>query len=54
MKYKANEFEIKIEYDFSEGIRGRFYAPTKKSITIRLDDEIILYFKKSASEKKVD
>lgn len=48
-----DEFEMKKEYDFSEGIRGRFYEPTKKSTTIRLDDDIILFFKKMASEDKV-
>lgn len=48
-----DEFEMKKEYDFSEGIRGRFYEPTKKSTTIRLDDDIILFFKKMASEDKI-
>ena len=52
---KADEeaFELKKEYDFSRGIRGRFYQPTKKTTTIRLDDDVILYFKKKAGEKKV-
>lgn len=48
-----DNFELKDEYDFSKGIRGRFYTPHKKSTTIRLDDDIILYFKKMAGEQKV-
>ena len=53
MKDKKENFEMKGEYDFSDGIRGRFYTPRKKSTTIRLDDDNILYFKKKASEEKV-
>jgi len=45
-------FEVEPEYDFSEGERGRFYTPKKITTTIRLDDDIILYFKKKASEEK--
>ncbi len=52
-KTNHDEFDLKEEYDFSRGIRGRFYRPTKKTTTIRLDDDIILYFKKKASEKKI-
>ncbi len=48
-----DNFEMKSEYDFSNGIRGRFYSPVKKTTTIRFDDDIILYFKKLSSEKKV-
>ena len=53
MKENEEVFEMKSEYDFSDGIRGRFYTPKKRSTTIRLDDDIILYFKKVSSEKKV-
>lgn len=53
MKENEEVFEMKKEYDFSNGIRGRFYSPKKKSTTIRLDDDIILYFKKIASEQKI-
>jgi len=52
-KTKHDEFDLKEAYDFKRGIRGRFYRPTKKTTTIRLDDDVILYFKKKASEKKV-
>jgi len=53
MKTSEDEFDLRSEYDFSKGIRGRFYSPHKKPTTIRLDDDIILYFKKIASEEKV-
>ena len=52
MNHSDEEFVIKEEYDFSKGIRGRFYSPNKKATTIRLDDDIILYFKKKAGEEK--
>ena len=47
-----NDFEMKPEYDFSGGVRGRFYSPRKISTSIRLDDDVILYFKRKASEEK--
>ncbi|MEX2445121.1 MAG: BrnA antitoxin family protein [Alkalispirochaeta sp.] len=50
---KYDDFELEPEYDFSNGIRGRFFHPKKKSTTIRLDEDLILFFKKKASEKKV-
>ena len=53
MKKSEDSFEMLPEYDFSKGIRGRFYNPKKISTSIRLDDDIILYFKKRASEEKV-
>ncbi len=53
MKAEDREFILEDEYDFAKGIRGRFYAPRKKSTTIRLDNDVILYFKKKASEEKV-
>jgi predicted DNA binding CopG/RHH family protein len=53
MKVNNDDFVMKDEYDFSKGIRGRFYTPKKKSTTMRLDDDIILYFKKRASEEKI-
>ena len=52
-KAMTDEYEMKKEYDFSKGIRGRFYSPKKRSMTIRLDDDLILYFKKRAGEQKV-
>ena len=52
-KNMHDEYEMKAEYDFSSGVRGRFYRPRKRSTTIRFDDDLILYFKKWASERKV-
>ncbi len=48
-----DKFELKKEYDFSKGIRGRFYRPKKISTSLRIDDDILLYFKKLAGEKKI-
>lgn len=53
MKKSEDSFEMLPEYDFSNGIRGRFYNPKKVSTSIRLDDDVILYFKKKASEEKI-
>ncbi|MDO8445474.1 MAG: BrnA antitoxin family protein [Deltaproteobacteria bacterium] len=53
MKRLHEDFELKEEYDFSKGIRGRFYQPKKVSTTLRLDDDILLYFKKLSTEKKI-
>ena len=53
MKKLEENFEFKDNYDFSRGIRGRFYKPKKISTSIRLDDDIILYFKKKAGEEKI-
>ena len=52
MKRSNDRFEIKKQYDFSRGTRGRFYSPKKISTTIRLDDDVLLYLKKLASIKK--
>ncbi|HBD93659.1 MAG TPA: hypothetical protein DC057_05765, partial [Spirochaetia bacterium] len=40
------------EYDFSKGIRGRFYKPHKVATTIRIDNDVIIFFKKLASQEK--
>ncbi len=50
---RFDNYEMQEEYDFSGGVRGRFYKPKKIPTTLRLDDDIILYFKKRASEEKV-
>ncbi len=50
---QKEEFELKNEYDFSKGVRGRFYRPKKISTSMRLDNDILLYLKKIAGEKKV-
>lgn len=53
MRKSEDTFELLPEYDFSRGIRGRFYNPKKVSTSIRLDDDLILFFKKKASEQKI-
>ncbi len=53
MKNSEEVFETEPEYDFSQGIRGRFYQPKKVAVTIRLDDDLVLFFKKKASEDKI-
>jgi len=50
---KFDEYEMLDEYDFSDGVRGRFYQPKKIPVSLRLDNDIVLFFKKLASEKKV-
>ena len=50
---EKEDFELQDEYDFSKGTRGRFYKPKKITTTIRLDDDILMFFKKSATLQKV-
>ena len=50
---KFDDYEMLEEYDFSGGVRGRFYEPKKIPVSLRLDNDIVLFFKKLASEKKV-
>jgi uncharacterized protein (DUF4415 family) len=50
---KFDDYEMLDEYDFSDGVRGRFYKPTKVPTTMRLDNDILLFLKKQASEKKI-
>ena len=47
-------YELPEEYDFSgkEAVRGRFYSPRKKSITIRLDDDVVVYFRNSQGSRR--
>ena len=53
LEFDKDDFKLKKEYDFSEGIKGRFYRPHKVSTTIRLDNDILLFFKKLATERKL-
>ena len=48
-----DNFELQANYDFSDGIRGRFYKPKKVPISLRLDNDILIGLKKIASEKKI-
>jgi len=52
LDFREKDFELKEEYDFSKGIRGRFYRPRKISTTMRIDNDILLFFKKLATERK--
>lgn len=38
--------DIPDEVDMSGAIRGYFYTPHKVSVSMRLDDDIVMYFKK--------
>ena len=40
-------------YDFTKGEKNPYIYKLKKSVTIRLDDEVINYFKNMAAEKGV-
>ncbi|MCW5959906.1 MAG: hypothetical protein KIS76_07065 [Pyrinomonadaceae bacterium] len=46
---------MKKEYDFSKGIRGRFYNPDGEfNLPIYLEPEIAEFVQKLAEEKNVD
>ncbi|MFZ2968532.1 MAG: BrnA antitoxin family protein [Sulfuricurvum sp.] len=45
-------YDIPDEVDMSEAIRGYFYTPHKVSVNIRLDDDIVIYFKKRSLAEK--
>ena len=53
LRAKYDDFELKDNYDFSDGIRGRFYKPKKIPTSMRLDNDILIFLKKQASEKKI-
>ena len=42
---KFDDYEMEDEYDFTDGVRGRFYEPKKIPVSLRLDNDIILFFK---------
>lgn len=46
---------MKKEYDFSKGVRGKFYrADAELNLTIYLEPEVAEFVKKLASEKNID
>jgi hypothetical protein len=46
---------LRKEYDFSRGQRGKFYRPNVKlNIPIYLDEEVSAFVDKIASKKKID
>ena len=34
--------------DWSNAVRGRFYRPTKRLLTLRVDEDVVDYFKREA------
>lgn len=51
---ELDDYEMQDHYDFSNGIRGRFYQSKKVTTTIQLDNDILLFLKKQASEKHIE
>lgn len=46
---------MKKEYDFSKGVRGKFYHPNVRlNLPIYLDDDIAEFVERYAKRKKVD
>ncbi|MBW4479370.1 MULTISPECIES: BrnA antitoxin family protein [Nostoc] len=44
---------MKDEYDFSESVRNPYVKNLKKQITIRLEEDVIEYFKSLAEETDI-
>ena len=44
---------MKKEYDFSKGIRGKFYRANKVQKTLRLDKEVLDFYRKLAQENGI-
>ncbi len=44
---------MREEYDFSDSVQNPYTKRHKKQITIRLDDEVIDYFKALSEEKEI-
>lgn len=51
---ELDDYELAEHYDFSGGIRGRFYPSQKVTTTIELDNDLLLFIKKKAQEKHMD
>ena len=46
---------MKKEYDFSKGVRGKFYRPrTTLSIPVYLDPDLAAFLRKVANERGTD
>ena len=46
---------MKEEYDFSRGVRGKFYRPDARlNLPVYLDDDIAEFVQEYARRKKVD
>ena len=48
--HSIEENKMRDNYDFSNGIKNPYADRLKKQITIRLDDQVIDYFKNMAEE----
>jgi uncharacterized DUF497 family protein/predicted DNA binding CopG/RHH family protein len=48
-----DDYEMTDNYDFNDGIRGRFYQSKKVRATMQLDNDVVLFLKKQASEQHV-
>ncbi|MBI4224011.1 MAG: BrnA antitoxin family protein [Deltaproteobacteria bacterium] len=44
---------MKKEYNFSRGVRGKFYRPTKVQKTIRIDRDVLEYYQRMANENGI-
>ncbi len=44
---------MRKEYDFSKGVRNVYAKRLKRSVTIRLDEATIAYFKELAAETEI-
>ena len=51
---KLDDYEMKAHYDFSDGIRGRFYNSKQVHPMPPLDSDLFLFLKKQASEQQID
>lgn len=49
---RDEDIAMSDEYDFSTGLRGRFFQSHKIATTIRIDNDVVMYFKKMSSETK--
>ncbi len=49
------EAKVQYNYDFSKGVRGKFYRPdVRLNLPVYLDDDIAEFVQKYAEQKKVD
>lgn len=48
---KRADPEMRREYDFSGGVRGKFYRPRKIQKTLRLDADVVQYFQARARKE---
>ena len=51
---QLDNYEMADDYDFSHGIRGRFYQSQKVTTTIQLDNDVLLFLTKQASENHIE